>query len=430
VVGGPVLSLPCHGNAVRPLAALHHLTGLADGVTIDRDRGLAIRAALLLAASGLVLGRAVAGDWVSAWATVFDFGQGAWPVLVLAVTETVVARLRPRAQAETPVFPDALAPLSSTWRSLVSGCRCGGRGELRTLLPGRGGGADSLRSRAPPCGARGCKWDPQYEDVPVLSPVPLVLEPTVWEELATAAEALAAEALAAERELLSRRDLHRRLGLPRAVRRALAGAERHRAGAERARVLRLDFHWTTAGWRISEANTDVPGGYVEAAGFTELVAQHFPGTRPCGDPASALASAVARAAAAPVVALVHATSYADDRQVMELLGRRLREFGLDPQPVAPDHLAWKGEQVRLDTAWSRAEVGAILRFFPAEWLPQLPRTSSWRHYFAETVVPQSNPGAALLTQSKRWRWSGWSSTPRCQPGGGCCPRPGPARGPC
>lgn len=43
----------------------------------------------------------------------------------------------------------------------------------------------------------------------------------------------------------------------------------------------------------------------------------------------------------------------------------------------------------------------LVRFFPAEWLPQLPRRSGWELFFLGAQTPQSNPGASLLTQSKR-----------------------------
>lgn len=45
---------------------------------------------------------------------------------------------------------------------------------------------------------------------------------------------------------------------------------------------------------------------------------------------------------------------------------------------------------------------AIVRFFPAEWLPNLPRASGWPHFFVGGATPQCNPATALLTQSKRW----------------------------
>ncbi len=58
------------------------------------------------------------------------------------------------------------------------------------------------------------------------------------------------------------------------------------------RVIRFDFHFTHDGWRISEANTDVPSGYIEATGFTDLVSSHYSQTVPLGNPATVLATAI------------------------------------------------------------------------------------------------------------------------------------------
>jgi len=68
------------------------LTGVSDTITIDRDRAAGVRVAGFLVACGLVLGRAVAGDWTSAQATVMDFGIYAWPVLLLVVLAYVIER--------------------------------------------------------------------------------------------------------------------------------------------------------------------------------------------------------------------------------------------------------------------------------------------------------------------------------------------------
>src|ERR1700722_9968015 len=74
-----------------------------------------------------------------------------------------------------------------------------------------------------------CKWDPQVADTSTLAPFPLFLPRSQWNALAILSEKLAAELTAAERELLSRPDLYRQLGLPRAFCRLL----------DRAGVLRL-----------------------------------------------------------------------------------------------------------------------------------------------------------------------------------------------
>lgn len=244
-----------------------------------------------------------------------------------------------------------------------------------------------------------CKWDPQVEDVSTVAPFPLLLRQDAWEEIAHLSELLAAEAAAAEEEMARRPGLHRELGLPFAVRRALKGIAGHGSPPGIARVLRFDFHWTTEGWRISEANTDVPGGFNEASGFARLMAPFFPGSEPSGDPAGCLADAIASAVrSGGTVALVHATAYTDDRQVMVFLARELEARGRKAVLAAPDHLRWRDGR-----AWiGGEELDAMIRFFPAEWLPNLPRSSGWKHFFRGGRTPVSNPASALLPQSKRF----------------------------
>jgi len=248
-----------------------------------------------------------------------------------------------------------------------------------------------------------CKWDVQVEDVGTLARFPLLLSSETWCELRALAEALAREALAAEAELVLRPELHGRLALPRAVRAALRRAGPNGASAGVARLIRFDFHLTRAGWRISEANTDVPGGLNEASGFAALMAEHYPGTCSVGDAAGAYADALTRALPpAPKLALVHATAYSDDHQVMQYLSRRLAERGAETALVSPAHLRWRGGRAHLVADWTRGPVDAVVRFFPAEWLPNLPRAAEWRCFFAGARTPASNPAAALLTQSKRF----------------------------
>ncbi len=248
-----------------------------------------------------------------------------------------------------------------------------------------------------------CKWDPQVGDLPSIAPFPLALEPRAWEELAAAAEALARETHAIEEELLRRPDLHGSLGLPRAVRRRLAEAPRLGATAGAARVLRFDFHPTADGWRVSEVNSDVPGGFIEAGGIARLVASRYPGFRPAGDPAGALADAVARAAPpGGLVGLVHATAYTDDRQVMAFLARELEARGFRTWLGSPAHLRWdKGGRARVLCDWLDGRVDLLLRFFPSEWLPETPSACGSSHFFRGGKTPVGNPAHAILTQSKR-----------------------------
>ena len=93
------------GLATATLAALwllfDQLTGIADSVTVDRDVSAGWRFGGLLAAGGLVLGRGVAGNWLSTAATVRDFAVLAWPVLLLFAVATGVERVARPSPTET-----------------------------------------------------------------------------------------------------------------------------------------------------------------------------------------------------------------------------------------------------------------------------------------------------------------------------------------
>ncbi len=254
-----------------------------------------------------------------------------------------------------------------------------------------------------------CKWDPQIEDVDTLAPVAVVLKQSAWHELASLAEALAAETVMLEEALARRPDLHRDLGLSRPIRKALIEEikdRQSRNGDESCppvRVMRFDFHPTADGWRVSEVNSDVPGGYNEAAGWSALVAKHVPEGMLAADPAWLLVQRIRdRLPPGGTVAMVHATAYTDDRQVMTYLARRLQREGYRAVLVAPDHIRWQEGRAFIQTDWWTGPADFVFRFYPAEWLPSLGRRVQWRHYFGAARTPLCNRATALLTQSKRW----------------------------
>ncbi len=76
----------CAGLATATLLLLwfveNLITGIQDIITIDRDAAAGWRTAGFFIAAGLILGRAVAGDWHSADQTTSDFAAHGWPVLV------------------------------------------------------------------------------------------------------------------------------------------------------------------------------------------------------------------------------------------------------------------------------------------------------------------------------------------------------------
>ncbi len=246
-----------------------------------------------------------------------------------------------------------------------------------------------------------CKWDPQVADVATLANFPLLLDADVWRSLAMLAEQLAQETIAAEQELCQQPKLIGQLGLPRSIQQQWQRSPIAAGTEQDLRVIRFDFHYTTEGWQISEANTDVPSGYIEASGFTQLMAAHYPEASAPGDPAATLAQAILQTVGTgATIALVHATAYTDDRQVMTYLAKHLKQLGLQPHLISPAQLQWRQKRPWLLT--EPVPIDFLYRFFPAEWLPNLPRACGWRQFFRETVTPQCNPTCALLSQSKRF----------------------------
>ena len=254
-----------------------------------------------------------------------------------------------------------------------------------------------------------CKWDPQVGDVSTLAPFPLILDRRTWRQLARDAEALAAEALAAEPHLLHSPALQRTLGVPRALRRVLARARELGTPPSPVRVMRYDFHPTPDGWRVSEVNSDVPGGFCEASSFTAMIAAHAPGCAPAGDPGGAWASAVLRTTDG-ALALLAAPGFMEDQQVTAYLASRLRAAGREALLVGPGQLRWQDGRARVAVGRRIIEVGAIVRFYQAEWLTGLPRSTGWEDLLAGGRTPVINAGAALLTESKRFPLT-WDALP-------------------
>src|SRR5207302_10516485 len=161
-----------------------------------------------------------------------------------------------------------------------------------------------------------CKWDSQVGDTSTLFPQPLLISGETWNQLKEMAEGLAAELNEAENELLHRSELLSLLGLPRPLHIEFTRGNHAALRPGAVRVLRFDFHYTNDGWRISEVNSDVPGGYTEASNFTRLMAEHLPGLAPAGDAAARLARALAQVAGrGGHVALLTATGYMEDQQI-------------------------------------------------------------------------------------------------------------------
>jgi glutathionylspermidine synthase len=243
-----------------------------------------------------------------------------------------------------------------------------------------------------------CKWDPQVGDVSTIAPFALLMPRSEWEYLAQSAEALAAETMALEAALLDRPELHRELAVPRVLRNLL-NSERESLTPPALRIMRFDFHPTADGWRISEVNSDVPGGFSEASALPALMNEHYPHATTAGNPAAVYVEALSRHGRS--IALLSAPGFMEDQQIVANLARLLRARGRDAHPVQPHQLQWSGGRAFVETAWHRGPVDAIVRFYQAEWLARLPRRVRWQPLFAGGLTPVVNPPAAVLSESKR-----------------------------
>jgi glutathionylspermidine synthase len=254
-----------------------------------------------------------------------------------------------------------------------------------------------------------CKWDPQVGDVATLAPFPLLLSRSAWRQLASDAEALAAETVAAEPYLLRSPSLQRVLGVPWRLRRVLRRAAYEGLPPSPVRVMRFDFHWTREGWRVSEVNSDVPGGHCEASSFTAMMAEQYPAAVPAGDPGGVVAKALARNAEGPVT-LVTAPGFMEDQQVTAYLAKRLRELEREAIACGPAQLRWSDGRARVCVGDRVIDVGAVVRFYQAEWLTRLPRATGWENLLVGGCTPVCNPGTSLLTESKRFPLT-WDALP-------------------
>jgi hypothetical protein len=94
---------------------LEAFTSISQRVTVDRDVAAGLRLAAFLAGSGLILGRAVAGDWVSANVTVTDFVRLGWPVLIFIPVEVVCSKAMGRSIVVAGVFPAIAYAAGAAW---------------------------------------------------------------------------------------------------------------------------------------------------------------------------------------------------------------------------------------------------------------------------------------------------------------------------
>jgi hypothetical protein len=247
-----------------------------------------------------------------------------------------------------------------------------------------------------------CNFRP-YVFPGVLTDFPLLMKPGVWPKLARLAEKLTTEALAAEREILNRPDLMTKLGLPASLRTALQGCARERWPQGAARVMRFDFYFTTKGWRFSEVNADSPGGYLDANGFIAPMAPYYPGYAPPPNPAAVYAAAIRKATGkdASIVVLREGRNRWADCQA-QFVAKEIRHLGMRGIIAEPQELRWNSGRAHLAGSGRTGEASLLVRFYLGKWLRSRHRGIVWEPWFSGGKTPMSNPGTAVLIESKRF----------------------------
>jgi len=165
--------------------------------------------------------------------------------------------------------------------------------------------------------------------------------------------------------------------------------------------MRFDFHPTTEGWKVSEVNGDVPAGAAEGS-ILPMIAQEF---CPQGELRGCVITEITSAFAKLIkpsgkVALIHATNYVEDKQVLVGFESKFQNYGIDCFYASPSQINWVGGLPTNRLDGTEHMVDGIIRYYPAEWLPFYKLGYRWQDYF-EAKVPSCNHPVALYSQSKR-----------------------------
>lgn len=244
------------------------------------------------------------------------------------------------------------------------------------------------------------KWDPQVGDHNTVARHVVVLDESTVKQLETYAEKLSEETMLMEEALIHKPHLLKKLGLPKEIIKAVPRLSSYNRN-QNIRLMRFDFHPTETGWAVSEVNSDVPGGLAEASVLPQIACRFFEGCEPQYHVGQRILEAFSdKVKENGTIAFVHATSYSDDRQVMEFLSDYFLVHGYKTVFAAPDHLVWKDKKAFCIIEGNEGPIDGIIRFFPLEWLINLPRKSDWKGYY-DCVTASCNHPVAILTQSKR-----------------------------
>ena len=247
------------------------------------------------------------------------------------------------------------------------------------------------------------KWDTQVGDTQILFEQPLIISSVDWHWLCASAEQLAKETHHLELELLGSPHSRKLLSLPKPLEEILKYYNPcSPAHGNSVRSLRFDFHPTRDGWRVSEVNSDVPGGFGEATFLPQLYRPFYSDLISPESPLSVWGSAMQLAVSSGNVAFLSAPGYLEDQQVIRVLARELQNRKMCCHFIqSPAALTWDDGRASLSLKTS-VRLDGVVRFYQAEWLCCLPRSTGWRDLLQSQQLPVTNSTVSVLSESKRF----------------------------
>ncbi|WP_162163972.1 glutathionylspermidine synthase family protein [Acholeplasma hippikon] len=240
------------------------------------------------------------------------------------------------------------------------------------------------------------KWDPQVGDVNTVSEYVLLITEEKAASLKRDAENLTKETHMIQEAMLKNLNFSKEVGLSKKMKKYFMKQTKYNRD-KNVSLMRYDFHPTTKGFRISEVNSDVPGGLAEATILGHIAKKYLGYGEVKYDIAEILYDSFIKInPELKAVSFVHATSYSDDRQVMQYIGDYFESKGIKSFYNDPTALTFKDETPFL----GKERIDGIFRFYPLEWYENLPRKYKWHHYFHTNAISCNHP-VNLLSQSKR-----------------------------
>lgn len=243
---------------------------------------------------------------------------------------------------------------------------------------------------------KGFKWDPQLLDSSTIGDRAILIGREDWNLIQNASSQLYKETLLIEEAVQNRiKDKSKKRFLP--VRaHQFAELLANEKVSSKVRLMRFDFHPTEDGWKITEVNSDVPGGLNEASIFQTIWPDRPSSWQFLGDPANAYILSIINKfnlSDTSLVGLMHATSFSDDWQFMSFLQEIMAEKGIESIELSPENF----ELVPSKTKLNGRKLDVILRFFPGDWLLFSKMGKKWFENPMDNLV---NPMQSIFSQNK------------------------------